>query len=82
MSVPKVKNVRVLDGQTLVVTFTNGQKKKYDMTELFKRDMFTPLKNPAFFKNVYIETGGHAVAWNKDIDISEYELWKNGELCS
>jgi hypothetical protein len=41
--------------------------------------MFAPLKNPSFFKNVKVETGGYAVYWNDNIDISEYELWKNGK---
>lgn len=40
--------------------------------------MFLPLQNPDFFKNVQIEPGGHAVFWNEDIDISEYELWIHG----
>jgi hypothetical protein len=41
--------------------------------------MFAPLENRAFFKNVQIETGGYAVSWNEDIDISEYELWVNSK---
>jgi len=40
--------------------------------------MFLPLQNPDFFKNVQVETGGYAVFWNEDIDISEYELWIHG----
>jgi len=32
----------------------------------------------AFFKNFKIESGGYGLVWNEDIDISEYELWKNG----
>jgi hypothetical protein len=27
---------------------------------------------------VKIESGGYGLVWNEDIDISEYELWKNG----
>ena len=40
--------------------------------------MFFPLKNPAFFRNFIIDSGGYALVWNEDIDISEYELWQNG----
>jgi len=39
-----------------------------------------PLKQPAFFKNFTIEPGGYALVWNAEIDISEYELWKNGTV--
>jgi hypothetical protein len=44
--------------------------------------MFYPLKNPAFFKAVHVEQGGYAVAWNNLIDLSEYELWTNGQTIS
>ena len=27
---------------------------------------------------IQVEPGGYALVWNEDIDISEYELWKNG----
>ncbi len=40
--------------------------------------MFAPLRQPAFFKNFKIEQGGYGIVWNEDIDLSEYELWKNG----
>jgi hypothetical protein len=40
--------------------------------------MFAPLRNASFFKNFRIESGGYGLVWNEDIDISEYELWKNG----
>jgi hypothetical protein len=40
--------------------------------------MFSPLKNPAFFKNFTIEPDGYGLVWNEDIDLSEYELWQNG----
>nr|WP_245709089.1 DUF2442 domain-containing protein [Allochromatium warmingii] len=35
---------------------------------------------PYFFKNVSVDPSGHAVSWNSEIDISEYELWKHGEI--
>jgi hypothetical protein len=40
--------------------------------------MFSPLRQPAFFKNFEIDSGGYAIVWNDEIDISEYELWQNG----
>lgn len=40
--------------------------------------MFAPLSNPDFFKKLSIESGGYGLVWNDEIDISEYELWRNG----
>jgi hypothetical protein len=79
MKYPKVKSVSVIDDSTLLVEFDNNEKKKYDITPLLSIDMFSPLKDAALFKAVKVEQGGYAVVWNGDIDISEYELWMNGE---
>jgi hypothetical protein len=79
MSIPKIKSANALDHRTLIIIFTNGEKRIYDVSKLLDNDMFAPLKNPTFFKNVKVETGGYAVYWNDMIDISEYELWKNGK---
>lgn len=79
MNIPKVQSATTQQGRFLVVLFSNGKKKKYDIKRLAEHEMFLPLQNPAFFRNVSVEPGGHAVSWNSEIDISEYELWQNGE---
>lgn len=82
MKYPKVKSVSAIDDSTLLVEFDNAEKKTYDITPLLSIDMFSPLKDAALFKAVKVEQGGYAVVWNGDIDISEYELWSNGEPIS
>ena len=79
MNPPKILSATAVDDYTLVVEFDNRQKKQFDMTPLLKRTMFSPLKNPALFKAVKVESGGYAVAWSSSIDISEYELWRHGK---
>ncbi|WP_431064583.1 DUF2442 domain-containing protein [Methylotuvimicrobium sp.] len=79
MQYPKIKSASAIDNHTLIVEFDNSETKKYDISPLLNKDMFTPLKNPAFFKAVKVEQGGYAVVWNSEIDISEYELWKHGK---
>ncbi len=79
---PKVKSVKAVDDRILLVEFDNNIKKIYDISPLLGKDMFTPLKNPAFFRAVKVDHGGYAVVWNSDIDISEYELWNHGQLIS
>lgn len=78
MTVPKIKSVTVIDKHTLLVDFSNNGKRKYDVSPLLKREMFFCLKNPAFFKNVRVDTGGYALVWDENTDISEYEIWRNG----
>lgn len=82
MPYPKVQSVEAIDDHTLLVTFDNTQRKTYDVTPLREQAMFAPLRNPALFKSAQVEQGGYAVAWNTAIDISEYELWRNGQIVS
>ncbi len=79
MKHPKIKSARAIDNHTLLVEFDNSQKKKYDIRPLLNKEMFSLLKNQAFFKAVQVDAGGYAVVWNSDIDISEHELWTHGE---
>ncbi|WP_204150741.1 DUF2442 domain-containing protein [Leptolyngbya sp. CCY15150] len=78
MNYPRIHTAQVLDDTTLLIEFTNQEQKIYDISPLLNRPMFAPLRSPAFFKNFQIEPGGYAIAWNTEIDLSEYELWKNG----
>ena len=78
MNCPKIVSVKAIDAYTLAVEFDNQQKRKYDVKPLLDTVMFSPLKNVALFKSVQVDVGGYAIVWNEDIDISEYELWKNG----
>jgi hypothetical protein len=80
MNYPKVRSAKAIDDHTLLVEFDNRQKKIYDVSPLLRKEMFLPLRNPAFFKAVKIEQGGYAVVWNNNIDISEYELWSHGQM--
>ena len=82
MKCPKILSAEAIDNHTLVIEFDNKQKKRYDVTPLLKKQMFSSLKNAAFFKSVKVEQGGYAVAWDSNIDLSEYELWSNGQTMS
>jgi len=78
MNTPKVKSVQAINNHILLMEFDNQQKSHYDISPLLSKAMFLPLKNLAFFKSVKVDTGGYAVVWREDIDVSEYELWCNG----
>jgi Protein of unknown function (DUF2442) len=78
MKPERIVSAQVIDDHTLSVKFTNNELKKYDISKLLDNPMFSPLKNPVFFRNFTIEPGGYGLVWNEDIDISEYELWQNG----
>ncbi|WP_375339100.1 DUF2442 domain-containing protein [Cylindrospermopsis raciborskii] len=66
----------------LLVCFSNHQKRKYNIQKLLEKPVFSPLKNYGFFKNFQIDPSGSAILWNDEIDLSEYEIWTNGQHCS
>lgn len=79
MQHPKINSAKVINDHTLLIEFDNSSKKEYDIRPLLVKEIFSPLKNFAFFKNVQVDAGGYAVFWNEDIDLSEYELWTHGK---
>ena len=82
MNYPKILSAVATDSRTLLIEFDNKKKRKYDITPLLKKEMFSPLKNSAFFKAVRVDQGGYAVVWDSNIDLSVYELWRNGQAVS
>jgi hypothetical protein len=80
MKYPRIQEAKAIDDTTLVIEFTNQEVKKYDIRHLLETPMFAPLRQPALFKNFKVEPDGYAIVWNEEIDISEYELWKNGVI--
>lgn len=63
---PRVKAVIPTDGCKLLLTFTNDERRVFDASPLFKYAVFSPLRNPEFFKRVTVSRG--SIAWPQDID--------------
>jgi hypothetical protein len=78
MKVPKIVSAEAIDDWTLIVEFNNGDRKQYNISKLLEKSMFSPLKNASFFRGFQVDAGGYGIAWNDEIDLSEYELWQNG----
>lgn len=77
----KIKDVMPLPDYRLSVRFSEGCTKTYDVKPLFdKIPVFAGLKDGNRFEDVYIDVGGHGIAWNDRIDLSCEELWDNGIL--
>ena len=77
---PKIKAVKSIGEARLLVTFDNGVEKIYDCDFLLSKPQFQLLASPAFFDAVLVDPGGYGISWSDDIDLSEYELWTNGEI--
>ena len=76
---PRIDLVKPMGRTRLLIRFRNGEQRTYDCGSLLARPQFHLLTDPAFFRAVRVDAGGYGVSWNDDIDLSEYELWTNGE---
>ena len=76
----KVQDVKPLEKYKLLVTFTNGEIKNYDVKPLFEKwEVFKDLIYiNGLFQQVKVDAGGYGISWNDDIDLSCNELYYNG----
>ena len=85
----KVKLVRAmkvtpLDGYRLELTFSDGSSGVADLSDLIREDgpMVDPLKDPAFFDQVFLDFG--APTWPNEFDLDpsnlRWTLEKAGKL--
>lgn len=75
----KISKVTPLENYILHVVFDNQVAKIYDVKPLFdKWQVFNDLKKNNLFTVVRVDSGGHGIVWNDDIDLSKYEIWENG----
>jgi len=76
----KVRSVAPQHDFQLLVHFSEGAAKTYDMKPLFRRyPVFKDLQTePSLFGLVKADPGGYGISWNDDLDLSCDELWENG----
>jgi len=70
---PRVINVIANGDYTLLITFTNGEKKIFDVKPYLETGVFKQLKNPVFFITARAEHG--TVIWNDELDIDPDTLF-------
>lgn len=74
-----IKKVTPLPNYRLLVLFTNGISKTYDISALF--DTFPIFRmSEELFNQVHVAVGGHGIIWNEDIDLFCEDLWEDGKL--
>lgn len=76
----KIKNVKPIENYTLLLTFDNGEIKKYSMVDELT-GVFSVLKNKEKFDQVFINDVGN-IAWNIDNNVDSSIHWENQiDLC-
>ena len=71
----KVSAIKIIDNLSMLVTFSSGEKRVFDATELLRYPVYKPLEKFENFKTAYIE-GGTVVWCNGEIDIAPETLYE------
>ena len=76
----KIKSVKPIENYTLLLTFDNGETKKYSMVNGLI-GVFSVLKSKEKFDQVFINDVGN-IAWNIDNNVDSSIHWENQiDLC-
>lgn len=71
----KVVSAKVVDDLCMLVTFSTGETRLFDASEVLGYEVFAPLANKELFESFSIEHG--ALTWNDgDIDIAPEGLYR------
>ncbi len=77
----KVKNIKPLDDNVLMVTFFDGTIKEYDVKCLY--GIFPQFRvfdvDVDLFNQVKVDTGGYGISWNDDLDLDADDIWEYGK---
>ena len=74
---PKACGVRALKDYRLWVRYNNGEQRIYDCTQLLEGPVFQPLKDPAVFRDVYLDY--NAPTWlDGAVDIDPETIYEKG----
>lgn len=74
-----VTQAEYLNGYTLVILFSNGEKKMFDFSTLLDKGVCSKLKDINYFKNFTIDP--FSIDWNNEIGFAPEFLYENGVLC-
>lgn len=75
---PRVQNVTPTIDYQLIIKFTNGEEKIFDMKPYLDKGVFKALKDVALFSTAHISWG--TVVWNEDIDMSPDTLYLDSKV--
>lgn len=74
---PRVKTVKVNNDFKLFLTFSNSEKKVFDVKPYLKKGVFVELQNAEMFKTAKVFNG--TVVWGNDLDFCPDTLYLESE---
>ncbi len=79
--IPRITEVKALDGYRLWVRFHDGASGTVDLTSELWGPMFEPLKDETLFARVSVHPELNTVTWQNGADLSPEFLYKAAQPC-
>ena len=76
MNRPDIISVVGKTDKTLVLEYSNGEKKVFDVRPYIEGSWFGELNDDAYFKTVRIINNGKGIEWSNGQDIAPHELYE------
>lgn len=70
---PRVKSVKPENNYTLLLEFSNGEVKRFDVSPYIGKGVFAPLSNESFFRRVRVFLG--SIQWPNGADLCPDTLY-------
>ena len=74
---PRAIDVKALEEYRLLIKFSNGEEKVFDVKPYLEDKVFFELKNKELFKTVKV--GGLSIEWANGLDICPDELYNKSK---
>jgi len=74
---PRAIDVKPLEDYRLLIKFSNGEEKVFDVKPYLEDKVFFELKNKELFKTVKV--GGLSIEWANGLDICPDELYNKSK---
>ena len=75
---PRIKDVKAQDGYKLLLTFTNGETKIFDVFPYLEKGFFKQLKDKSYFKSVRPFMG--SIQWQNGQDFCPDMLYLDSQM--
>ncbi|MCP4482845.1 MAG: DUF2442 domain-containing protein [bacterium] len=74
-----IKDVKYLKKYKLLLTFENDEIKEVNLEQYLDGDIFSPLQDINFFKQVYLNQDIDTIVWSNNADFSPDFLYQIGQ---
>ena len=78
--VPRITHARCVRDFVLHLRFADGTEGDVDLSDKLEGEVFAPLRDPAFFRQVSVHPEFHTVVWPNGADLAPEYLYEQVQI--